>query len=171
MPMNRHLSRYLVVTVGFLGITGPAAWANVTDGTAAKVPRYQARHATEVTAVGPLAASLQGMPVIVRIHADWCPACKATQPTIDELRAAYTGQIHFVQFNVTNAKTASASVAMAHRLGLEKFYEATKAATSTVAVIDPENGKVYATLYNDSNLGDYEAAVKRVLGTLKARGK
>ena len=165
------MNRYLVATLGLLAIAGPAAWAGVVNGTAAKVPLYQARGAMELTTVAPLAASLQGMPVVVRIHADWCPACKATQPTINELRAAYTGRIHFVQFNVTNAGTASASQALAHRLGLETFYQATKAATSTVAVMDPQNGKIYATLYNDSNLGDYEAAVNRVLGTLKAGGE
>ena len=34
-----------------------------------------------------------------------------------------------------------------------------KAATSTVAVIDPQNGKVYATFYNDGSIGDYERAI------------
>ena len=38
-----------------------------------------------------------------------------------------------------------------------------KAATSTVAVIDPRNGKIYATLYNDGTLNDYEVAVNQAL--------
>jgi thiol-disulfide isomerase/thioredoxin len=106
-----------------------------------------------------LAPSLQGKPVVARIHADWCPACKATQSTIDQLKQAYAGKINFVQFDVTNAQTAAVSQALAQKLGLEKFYDASKAATSTVAVIDPQNGKVYAMFYNDSRIGDYESAI------------
>ena len=141
----------------------PAAWADVVNGTAAKVPTYQARGASEIASAGPLAPSLQGKPVVVRIHADWCSACKATQATIDDLKQAYAGKINFVQFDVTNAKTAAASQAEAQKLGLEKFYDASKAATSTVAVMDPQNGKIYATFYNDGSLGDYKMAVNDVL--------
>jgi thiol-disulfide isomerase/thioredoxin len=167
------MNRYLVAMLGLLATAAgaSAAWANVMNGTAARVRPYQARGAMEVATVGPLAASLRGKPLVVRIHADWCPACRATQPTIDKLRAAYTGKINFVQFVVNNATTAAASQALAGKLGLDKFYEATKAATSTVAVIDPQNGKIYATLYNDGNLEDYETAVNNVLSALKADGK
>lgn len=163
--MNRHL----VPILALLAMTGASpVWATVVNGTAAAEPSFQARGATEMDRVGPLAVSLRGKPLVVRIHADWCPACKATQPTIDALKAAYTGKINFVQFNVTNAKRAAASRALARRLGLAKFYQATKAATSTVAVIDPQTGKIYATFYNDSNRGDYDAAVNQVLRALKA---
>ena len=133
--------------------------AEVLNGNAAKVPPYQARGAAEVTVVGALAPSLQGKPVLVRIHADWCPACTATQSTIDALRQAYVGKINFVQFDVTNAKTATDSQAQAQSLGLEKFYSAAKAATSTVAVIDPRDGKVYASFYNDGTIDDYKSVI------------
>jgi thiol-disulfide isomerase/thioredoxin len=159
--------------IAFLGLAAvacgsPAAWADVVNGTAAKVPAYQARGAIEIAATGPLAPSLQGKPVVARIHADWCSACKATQSTIDALRQAYTGKINFVEFDVTNAKTAAASQEEAEKLGLGKFYEASKAATSTVAVINPQNGKIYATLYNDSNVDDYKTAINAAMG---AEGK
>ena len=158
------INRYFAI----LGLIAAAiavspARAAVMNGTAAKVPGYQARGATEIAAVGPLAPSLQGKPVVVRIHADWCPACKATQSTIDHLRQAYAGKINFVQFDVTNAKTAAASKALAQKLGLEKFYDASKAATSTIAVIDPQNGKVYATFYNDSRNDEYHRAIDAAL--------
>jgi haloalkane dehalogenase len=141
-----------------------AASAEVTAGDAApQVPPYQARGASEIAQVGPLAASLQGKPTVVRIHADWCPACKATQSMIDDLKRTYANKINFVQFDVTNAKTAAAAQAEAQNLGLEKFYTATKAATSTVAVIDPKTGKVLATFYNDDTIGDYEMALNDAL--------
>jgi thiol-disulfide isomerase/thioredoxin len=143
---------------------GPVlASAAVTTGTAVEAPSYQVRGATEIAAVGPLAAALQGKPVLVRIHADWCPACKATQATIDELKRSYGEKINFVQFDVTNAVTAAASQAEARKLGLEKFYDDAKAATSTVAVIQPKDGKVYATFYDDSTISDYESAINAAL--------
>ncbi|MGH6676949.1 MAG: TlpA family protein disulfide reductase, partial [Xanthobacteraceae bacterium] len=158
------MNRYCVI-LGLVAaaIAASAARADVVNGAAAKAGTYQARGATEIVDAGALAASLQGKPVVVRIHADWCPACKATQSTIDDLKKAYTGKINFVQFDVTNAKTAAASQEEAQKLGLEKFYDAAKAATSTVAVIDPKDGKVYATFYNDGAIGDYETAINTAL--------
>jgi thiol-disulfide isomerase/thioredoxin len=158
--MNRHF-----VILGLIATVAVPSTvrADVMNGSAAKVRSFQARGATELAAVGPLAPSLQGKPVVVRIHADWCPACKATQSTIDNLKQAYAGKINFIQFNVTNAKTAAASQTQAQKLGLEKFYNAAKAATSTVAVIEPKDGKVYATFYNDGAIGDYKTAVNEAL--------
>src|SRR5271156_1113150 len=131
----RMTNRYFAI----LGLIAAAiavspARAAVVNGAAAKVPVYQARGATEIAVVGPLAPSLQGKPVVVRIHADWCPACKATQSTIDDLKQAYAGKINFVQFDLTNANTAATSQAEAQKLGLGKFYDASKAATSTVVL-------------------------------------
>jgi thiol-disulfide isomerase/thioredoxin len=163
---ERTMKRKIAFFVGIAAVIGPAAaLAGMTNGTAAKVPSYQARGATEIADAGPLAAALQGKPVLVRVHADWCPACKATQRTIDELKQSYAGKINFVQFDVTNANTAAASQAEAQKLGLEKFYDAAKAATSTVAVIDPSNGKVLAAFYNDNAIGDYKTAIDGALKT------
>jgi len=48
-----------------------ASRADVMAGNAApQVPGFTERHASEVLTVGPLAASLQGKPTVVRIHAD-----------------------------------------------------------------------------------------------------
>jgi thiol-disulfide isomerase/thioredoxin len=156
------MKRGIALLVLIAAMIGPA-WAEVTNGTAAKVPSYRARGANEIADAGPLAPALQGKPVVVRIHADWCPACKATQATIDELKQSYAGRINFVQFDVTNANTAAASQAEAQKLGLEKFYDAAKSATSTVAVIAPKDGKVYAAFYNDNAIGDYKTAIDNAL--------
>jgi thiol-disulfide isomerase/thioredoxin len=141
-----------------------AARADVTTGNASPgMKGFAERHGSELSGVGPLAQSLQGKPVVARIHADWCPACKATQGTIDQLKTAYAGKINFVQFNMTNAKTAAASDQEAQKLGLEQFFSASESATSTVAVIDPKTGKVYATFYNDGQLGDYSKAIDEAI--------
>lgn len=154
----------------------PTAWAAVVTGTAANVPAAEVSAATKAltragqSANGALAPSLQGKPVVVRIHADWCTACKATHATLSEVKKAYAGKIHFVEFNVTNAKTAAAAHAKAEKLGLTKFYDAAKAQTSTVAVINPQDGKIDATFYNDGNLQDYEGAINHALKTEGAAG-
>ncbi len=68
---------------------------------------------------------------------------------------------------MTNAKTAAASEAEARRLGLGTFYDTQKTATSTVAIIDPKDGKIFATFYNDSMPTDYQVAID---GALKSEG-
>lgn len=150
-------------------VSTPVAWATVVTGTAANVPAPEVSDATKAltqagnAAIGPVASSLQGKPLVIRIHADWCAACKATRGTIDELRQAYAGKINFIVFDVTNAKTAAAARTQAEKLGLVKFYDAAKAQTSAVGVINPKDGKVYATFYNDGKLKDYEGAINSVL--------
>ena len=153
-----------VIAVAALALAPMAGRAEVENGHAApKVPDFQARGATQVADVGALAPSLQGKPVVARIHADWCPACKATEATMDGLKGAYAGRVNFVQFDVTNAKTAEAAQKEAQDLGLTKFYDASKAATSTVAIIDPHDGKVVATFYNDSKQSDYSTVIDAAL--------
>ncbi|HJU19704.1 MAG TPA: thioredoxin domain-containing protein [Stellaceae bacterium] len=150
-------------------VSAPVAWADAVTGTAANVPAAEVSGATKAltqagnAAIGPLAPSLQGKPLVVRIHADWCSACKATHATLVDLRQTYAGKINYVEFDVTNAKTAAVAHAKAEKLGLGKFYDAAKEQTSAVAVINPQNGKVYATFYNDGNLKDYEGAINHVL--------
>ena len=95
------------------------------------------------------------------------PARRPNRPST-RLRHTYAGKINFVQFDVTNAKAAAVSQEQAKALGLEKFYAATKTATSTVAVIDPKNGRVYSTFYNDNTVGDYESVIDAALKAEKS---
>ncbi len=118
---------------------------------------------------GPLAPSLQGKTVVARIHADWCPACKATEPTIEALRAKYGSSASFVEFDVTDARTSAAAAAKARQLGLSGFYEANKTATSTVAIVNPTSGAIVAKFYNDSNVKDYDKAIGQVRDQLRQK--
>jgi len=117
--------------------------------------------------LGALPASLQGKPVVVRIHADWCPACKATRATYDRVVQTYAGKATFVTFDVTDAKTSASAEAKAKELGLSKIFEADKTKTSTVAVIDPKTGSIVASLYNDNEAADYAQAIDRARKKIK----
>ena len=121
----------------------------------------------DVVTLGRLPPSLQGKPVVVRIHADWCSACKATRATYDSVQKQYADKATFVTFDVTDAKTAAAAAAQADKLGLVKLFEADKTATSTVAVINPKTGIVGASLYNDNTPGDYAKAIDAVRAQLQ----
>lgn len=112
--------------------------------------------------VGILASSLHGKPVVVQIHADWCPVCKAERATIDAVRAKYGDRVSFVELDVTNAKAANAAAGQAKQLGLDAFFEAHKSMTGTVAVINPNSGAVAATLYNVTSEGAYDTAIDSV---------
>ncbi len=128
------------------------------------------RDASNMTAPAhALAASLRGKPVFARIHADWCPACKATQPTIDALRAKYSSSVTFVEFDVTDAKTSAAAAAKAKALGLAAFYEANKTATSTVAILNPDDGTTVAKFYNDADGSDYDKAIRHARSELRSK--
>jgi len=120
-----------------------------------------------VMALGSLPSSLQGKPVVVRIHADWCPACKSTHATYEGVQKKFSGKATFVTFDVTDAKTAAASATNAAKLGLTKLFDADKTATSTVAVINPKTGAVSASLYNDNRPADYAKAIDAVQAQLQ----
>jgi thiol-disulfide isomerase/thioredoxin len=108
---------------------------------------------------GALAPELQGKPVVVDIYASWCGGCKNIAPTLSDLKTRYEGKATFVVFDVTDRKTTMASAAMAKKLGLTSFFNANKSATSTVAIIDPANGKILKKFVNNPKASDYAAAI------------
>jgi thiol-disulfide isomerase/thioredoxin len=152
--MTKLLAMVALAAAIGLNAAGPAAAQSLG-------PAQQMQHSTA------LSPSLQGKPVVARIHADWCPACKATQSTIDAIKARYGNNISFVEFDVTDGKRSAAAEADAKRLGLDAFFEAKKTATSTVAVFNPKTGAIVATFYADSNAADYERAIDQTASQLR----
>jgi thiol-disulfide isomerase/thioredoxin len=106
-------------------------------------------------AKGALAPQLQGKPVVVDIYASWCSGCKNIAPTLSDLKTRYQDKATFVVFDVSNKKTTMESAAMAKKLGLTSFFNANKSATSTVAIIDPANGKILKKFVNNANASEY----------------
>jgi thioredoxin 1 len=51
-------------------------------------PLWAANTAVPFSAEAFKAAQASGSPILVEIHADWCPTCKAQNPILDKLTAA-----------------------------------------------------------------------------------
>ena len=71
MLTRRFLNGALIA--GAFAVAAPLAWAN------SAVP-----FSTEAFK----AAQASGAPILVEIHADWCPTCKAQNPVLDKLTSA-----------------------------------------------------------------------------------
>jgi thiol-disulfide isomerase/thioredoxin len=117
----------------------------------------------------PYPSSLQGKPIFVRIHADWCLECKATQPAIDLLHQKYGNKLHYVEFDVTDAKTSMAAAATAKRLHLSRLYEHDKTLPSSVSIINPRTGRVIARFWDNTNEQDYINAIDTALKELASK--
>jgi thiol-disulfide isomerase/thioredoxin len=152
----------MIATIALAAATSFAAAG--TAGAQCLRPALSEHAPQHSTALSP---SLQGKPVVARIHADWCPACRSTQSTMDAIKAKYGNKIAFVQFDVTDGKTSTAAAASAKRLGLGGFFDANKTATSTVAVVNPKTGAIVATFYADSKVADYERAIDQAASQLR----
>lgn len=112
---------------------------------------------------GPLARQLQGKPVVVEVHASWCPACKNIAPTLSQLKKQYEGKAHFIVLDVSDRAKASQSGARASQLGLGEFFATHKSQTGMVAIIDPATGNILAQHRNNANLAAYTSVLNSAL--------
>ncbi|WP_310483758.1 thioredoxin family protein [Chamaesiphon sp. VAR_48_metabat_403] len=111
----------------------------------------------------PLAKQLQGKPVVVDVYASWCPGCKNIAPTLSQLKKQYGSKANFIVFDVSDRQTTQASMKMAAKLGLTGFFNANKAQTSTVAIIDPATGKVLKQFRNNAEISEYTGILDRAI--------
>jgi thiol-disulfide isomerase/thioredoxin len=157
---------YQILTVA----TGLAATAiGITALQAISLPSVTSITPQQLIAKGDtlaLAKQLQGKPVIVDIYASWCPGCKNIAPTLAQLKQEYGNKAHFVMFDVSDRQKTEASMKMAAKLGLTKFFTANKSQTATVAIIDPASGKVTKQFRNNPNLAEYTSILDRSIAQM-----
>ena len=116
-----------------------------------------------------LASQLQGKPTIVKIYADWCPACQRLRPVTEALQQQFNGRANFVVFDVTNRQTTQAAEARARELGLSNFLAAHRAQTSTVAIVNPSNGQILTQFRYNFNQQDYANGIERAIERVSPR--
>ena len=114
---------------------------------------------TPAHAASPLAASLQGKPVVVEIYASWCSACQAIKPVMKTLRQKEGDSVHWVRFDVTNAAAAQQSAVRANSLGLGPFFNTNRSQTSLVSIINPQMGEAIKTFRAQPDLDAYLQAI------------
>jgi thiol-disulfide isomerase/thioredoxin len=120
--------------------------------------------AAKIQSVGaPLAAELQGKPVVVDIFATWCSGCQNIAPTLTQLKQKYGDRVNFVVLDVTDRDKLQVTQATAEKLGLGQFLEASKSDTSSVAIIDPATGKILAMFNNNPDREDYTKVLDSAL--------
>lgn len=89
---------------------------------------------------GTVAIDGEGGPsaVVVKMHADWCPSCKALEPTLAELKAELKDEpVLFLTFDITNPVNTEQSRLLAETLGIENLIKKNNK-TGLVLVYDPK---------------------------------
>jgi thiol-disulfide isomerase/thioredoxin len=97
---------------------------------------------------GTVAVDGQGAPAlyVVKVHADWCGACTALAPVLNEVRTAVADKpVLFVELDVTDAARTAQSRLLAAALGIEEHLKANNR-TGLVLLIDSANNTVVETL-------------------------
>ncbi len=108
----------------------------------------------------------QKMPLVILVHADWCPACTAIAPALDKVQQRYKNKARFVVLDVTNPSTIKATQAKVKALGLESFYKTHGASTGTVAVLHPDSRKPLKVFKAERREAKYNQAIDKVLKAL-----
>lgn len=117
--------------------------------------------------VAPLSSDNLTMPrpVVVKIHARWCPVCMTTKPAWDEIQSAYLDRVHFVVFDVTSDATRASSRLNAERLGLTSVFDDYENATGTVLILDGATRTVSHDLYGHRAAAEYRTAIDAALAS------
>ncbi|MDG2167350.1 MAG: thioredoxin family protein [Opitutales bacterium] len=79
--------------------------------------------------------------VVVKMHADWCPSCKALEPTLAELKSELKDEpVLFLTLDITNPVNTEQSRLLAESLGIENLVKKNNK-TGLVLVYDPKTMK------------------------------
>jgi thiol-disulfide isomerase/thioredoxin len=171
---NQYLTA--ISAIAILSLSGLAGCTSSTDTTASPSSAMMGESASPASAgmastmsdkAGALAPELQGKPVVVDIYASWCPACKNVAPTLAKLNTEYAGKATFVVLDVSDKTTTAKAEATAKKLGLEKFLAENKAATGTIAILDPATGNVLATQRNNATAAAYKTPLDAFIAKAK----
>jgi thiol-disulfide isomerase/thioredoxin len=151
----KPLSTYQILAIVATLLSSTVVGINVLQATSIPSAKLPATRQFLAKTDMALTKQLQGKPVVVEIYASWCPGCKNIAPTLSQLEQQYGKKMSLVVFDVSDGKTTQASMKKADELGLTDFFNANKSKTSTVAIIDPMNGKVVKQFQNNPELADY----------------
>jgi thiol-disulfide isomerase/thioredoxin len=156
------MKRILLAALSVLGIGSIAAAVGIpaiadTNNSNNNPPFTM--QAAEAQTTKLLAQQVQAKPKVVKIYADWCPACQKLKPIMASLQQQYGDSANFIVFDVSDRATTQASEAKAQQLGLGDFFTAHKSQTATIAVINPSNGQTIEQFRKNFDRQDYVNAI------------
>jgi thiol-disulfide isomerase/thioredoxin len=108
-----------------------------------------------------------GKPIVVKLHAQWCPKCMVTKGVWANLEQEYAGRVHLLVMDFTDEESTQVSRKEAQRLGLDRFVEEFSGATGIVVVLHPRTKEVAAELEFSRDLAEYRAAIDAALAAAK----
>jgi thiol-disulfide isomerase/thioredoxin len=100
-------------------------------------------------------------PFVVRIHADWCGSCKATEATWTRVQADLGELATMVELDVSDRVAYSEALAEAERLGIDAFFQKYRSRTGTVAVLDCETREPVAVMSGERDFDKYREAIEK----------
>jgi thiol-disulfide isomerase/thioredoxin len=135
---------------------------------------YQSNGAPAARAVSAVEVATSGKPFVIKMHAKWCHKCLLQKGVWSEVEEAYSGRVHLLVMDFTDADSTRATEGEARRLGLGSFFDEHAGATGFVVVL---NGKrEVAAEVGGRDFDAYRAAidaalVDRVLASPAAPGE
>ncbi len=105
--------------------------------------------------------SCQTKPLVVKIHADWCGSCRATQQTWDKIVTDLADEATAVKFDVSDRDAHRASAADAKRLGISEFFQEFDRRTGVIAVLDCNTRKPLVVFGGERDFDKYRDAIRK----------
>ena len=105
------------------------------------------------------------LPYVVRIHADWCSSCRATENTWNRVRTELASKATVLNLDVTDRVAYNESVSEVERLGLEEFFQQYRRQTGVVVVLDCRTREPVRTLTGERDFEKYLQAVEEATRT------
>jgi thiol-disulfide isomerase/thioredoxin len=128
---------------------------------------YLANGAPAVAAMAAADARAGGKPLVVKVHARWCPKCLMTMDVWSEIENTYAGRVNLLVLDFTNEQTTEASEAEVRRLGLEGLLDSLDG-TGSIAVVDAATRRVSASISGSRDVAEYKRAIDEALASSRS---
>lgn len=132
----------LVVVIGCGAANAPSASSNAPSSTTASAP---ATSASAPATAAPKAAIPKDLPLVAIVRADWCPACRNTEPKLAGIEKEYAGRIAFLRLDVTDDDTTAGAAQEADAAGVGAFFGQNKGRTATIGVFSKDRKELFRT--------------------------
>ncbi len=103
--------------------------------------------------------------MVIKVHADWCGACKVIEPSFQALKSTFEGKgAEFLVFDRTNRQTKKKAEELAKDKVFAKIYTK-KNKTGIILVVDAETKKVLKVFRTKNTLEEMGRYIQQRLST------